>query len=46
MDMDGGEKIADESKIIDYPYFHDVGSCPSKKGVMEISVNYMIGIDN
>ncbi|MFL2781739.1 MAG: Rieske 2Fe-2S domain-containing protein [Rhodospirillales bacterium] len=42
----GDNKQADESKIIDFPYFSEQHLCPSKKGVMEIKANYMMGIDN
>ena len=42
----GDPALADESKIIDYPYFDQTAEWPSKRGVMEFEANYMMMIDN
>ena len=42
----GDPVAADENKIIDYPFFAQADKCPSRKGMMEIKANYMMGVDN
>ena len=42
----GDRSKADETEIIDYPFFSEPEKCPSRKGFMEIKANYMMGIDN
>ena len=42
----GDPALADESKILDFPYFDDSRQWPSRKGMMEIEANYIMMVDN
>ena len=42
----GDPALADQSKIIDYPYHDDTGNWPHRKDVFHIKANYLFMIDN
>jgi phenylpropionate dioxygenase-like ring-hydroxylating dioxygenase large terminal subunit len=42
----GDPALADESKLIDYPYLDQTDQWPSKKGLIEVEANYMMLVDN
>jgi len=42
----GNPALADEGKLLDYPYFDQTDQWPSKKGYFEIAANYAMMIDN
>lgn len=42
----GDPALADESKIVDYPYHDDGEKWPHRKAMFQIKANYMLMIDN